>query len=443
MRCISKLGMALSAVLLVALTKVVMAGPLDDAAALIKAGNAKAAYDLLAPLEVERGGEPQYDYMLGRAALDSGQADVAVFALERAVAMAPDNTQYRAELARAFFELREDETAKTEFEKVAEQDVPKEVQATIRGYLEAIDSRFASLQPFQWTLFAEAGGGYDSNINAATDRANIAIPSLSDAVFTLSADGQEQDAMFLTGRAGARIGYRISKNLSLLGGLSLAKRANVDEAFDTGTADVDLGLSYQAGRNTWGVSLMGQRYEVDNDLFRSVKGLNAQWLYTIDGRNDVSVFGQLADIDYYPEANSVRDTKLRLLGVGWSHAFSGAGSPTMYLSGYVAREDDRNNLPNLSRDYYGVRVGGGYNISADVQAFASANVQVSDYGGTETLFLTSRDDDFVELSAGVNYRPEKGWTITPQVRYSRNSSNIPVNDYDRISAWAVVRFDYR
>ena len=443
MKCISKLGATLGVALLAAVARTAVAGPLEDATALIKAGEAKAAYELLSPLEAERSGEPDYDYLLGLAALDSGRADLAVFALERAVAVQPDNAQYRAELARAFFELREDETAKSEFESVAKLDVPEEVQATIRGYLEAIDSRFASLQPLQWALYAETGGGYDSNVNAATDRANVAIPSLGNANFLLSADGQEQDAVFLTGRFGGRIGYQMTKNLALLGGVNLAKRFNVAENFATGTADINLGLRYQAGRNIWGLNAMGQRYEVDNDLFRSVKGLNAQWIYTIDGRNDVSLFGQLAAIDYYPEANALRDTNLRLLGVGWSHAFTGEGSPTMYLSGYMATEDERNTLAYLGRDYYGVRAGGGYDIRSDLQAFVSATFQISDYGGTEPLFLTSRDDDFLEVSAGVRYRPLKGWTVTPQVRYSRNSSNIPVNDYDRISAWAVVRFDYR
>ena len=126
MKCISKLGATLGVALLAAVARTAVAGPLEDATALIKAGEAKAAYELLSPLEAERSGEPDYDYLLGLAALDSGRADLAVFALERAVAVQPDNAQYRAELARAFFELREDETAKSEFESVAKLDVPEE-----------------------------------------------------------------------------------------------------------------------------------------------------------------------------------------------------------------------------------------------------------------------------------------------------------------------------
>ncbi|HEX7248747.1 MAG TPA: hypothetical protein VF262_00025, partial [Burkholderiales bacterium] len=37
----------------------------DRAAALLKRGEAKAAYDLLLPLEPQRAGDPQYDYLLG------------------------------------------------------------------------------------------------------------------------------------------------------------------------------------------------------------------------------------------------------------------------------------------------------------------------------------------------------------------------------------------
>ncbi len=54
-----------------------------DADALIKSGNAGAAYSLLEPLEFEHSGEERFDYLIGIAALDSGKPDKATLALER------------------------------------------------------------------------------------------------------------------------------------------------------------------------------------------------------------------------------------------------------------------------------------------------------------------------------------------------------------------------
>ena len=65
--------------------------PLARAQALIEAGKPAEAYALLEPLEASYAGEPAFDYLYGVAALDSGQALRAVFALERVVDTKPDH----------------------------------------------------------------------------------------------------------------------------------------------------------------------------------------------------------------------------------------------------------------------------------------------------------------------------------------------------------------
>src|SRR5882672_12580244 len=101
-------------------------------------GNAQAAYNLLIPLQSERAGDPDYDFLLGSAALDLGKNTEAVFALERVLAVQPNSAPARALIARAYFNLKETETAKREFENVKKQDVPPEVSATIDRFLDAI-----------------------------------------------------------------------------------------------------------------------------------------------------------------------------------------------------------------------------------------------------------------------------------------------------------------
>src|SRR4030081_3534524 len=74
----------------------------DRARALLAGKDAKGAYTLLLPQEAQRAGDPEYDYLLGVAALDSGQYERAVFALERVLGVQPDNHVARAEIARAY-----------------------------------------------------------------------------------------------------------------------------------------------------------------------------------------------------------------------------------------------------------------------------------------------------------------------------------------------------
>src|SRR5665647_1749441 len=101
--------------------------------------NPKAAYELLMPLQSERAGDPEYDYLLGLAALDNGKPSEAVFALERVLAVNPNHAQARAEIARAYFALGERQTAKQEFESVQKMGVPVGAEPMIQKFLDAIE----------------------------------------------------------------------------------------------------------------------------------------------------------------------------------------------------------------------------------------------------------------------------------------------------------------
>src|SRR5690242_14276286 len=72
---------------------------LVKAKALLDANHPQAAFNLLAPLQAQRAGDPDYDYLLGVAALDLGRNTEAVFALERVLAVRPDNAPARAQIA--------------------------------------------------------------------------------------------------------------------------------------------------------------------------------------------------------------------------------------------------------------------------------------------------------------------------------------------------------
>jgi cytochrome c-type biogenesis protein CcmH/NrfG len=79
---------------------------------------AKEAYTLLAPLQSERAGEIEYDYLLGLAAMESGMPTEAIFAFERILAINPNDTDARMALARAYHMTGETKASREEFEAV-------------------------------------------------------------------------------------------------------------------------------------------------------------------------------------------------------------------------------------------------------------------------------------------------------------------------------------
>ncbi|HJS37469.1 MAG TPA: tetratricopeptide repeat protein, partial [Burkholderiales bacterium] len=100
----------------------------DRAKSLLQRNDPVAAYKLLLPLEPQRAGDPEFDYLLGIAALDAGDAERAIFALERVLAVQPDNLQARAEIARAYMATGERAAAKRELEAVRAREVPPQVR---------------------------------------------------------------------------------------------------------------------------------------------------------------------------------------------------------------------------------------------------------------------------------------------------------------------------
>ena len=144
----------------------------DKAKALLGANKGGEAYQLLEPLESARAGDRDYDFLLGLAALEAGQNTRAVFALERVLALDPNNTRARAEIARAYLALGETQTAQQEFETVKRQGVPADVSMTIDRYIAAarrIEDQNATLI----TGYMEASVGYDTNVNVGPNKSYL------------------------------------------------------------------------------------------------------------------------------------------------------------------------------------------------------------------------------------------------------------------------------
>ena len=101
-------GIALAVIALLLVTCPGFAAEPGSAAALqalLKAGRFEQAYREAKTHELERAGDPQFDYLLGLAALQSGRPGEASLALERVVAVSPDFAGAELDLARARFEL--------------------------------------------------------------------------------------------------------------------------------------------------------------------------------------------------------------------------------------------------------------------------------------------------------------------------------------------------
>jgi len=410
----------------------------DRAKALLQRGEAAGAYKLLQPLEPQRAGDPEYDYLLGIAALDAGAPERAVFALERVLALQPDNLQARAEIARAYLAMGEREAAKREFEAVRARQVPAEVRATIERFLSAI----SAAERTRLERYLELTFGYDSNVNSATGLSSIAIPALGPAAFALAPSLTEQDDRFLNLAAGINFTRKLNLSWSLVGGFSGAVRQNLSKSsFNTDTVDGSLGVRFARGLNAITFGAQGQYFAVDASAYRTVSGVIGQWQHSFDERTQATLFGQRAALRY--DTQPVRDADRSIIGAAYAQALGGAHAPAIFASIYGGEEKEVTGaFPQLGHKPVGARLGGQWGLGGGWSLFGSASYERRRYGGTEPLFLVTREDKQTDVSLGVSYRWRSVTTLVMRASHTDNSSNVALNDFDRTILSTSARFSF-
>ena len=414
---------------------------LQDAANLIKDGKSAEAYTLLAPQQSERAGDPDYDYLLGMAALDSGKPNEAIFALERVLAVKPNHLQARAEIAKAYLAVGEKAAAKQEFETVQSQHPPQEVNATIQRFLDAINQGQGGA-PTMLSGYLEASAGHDSNVNSATSSNQVAIPVFGGAIATLNASGVQTGDSFGNVAGGANVRHALSSEWSIFGGANVNQRINSKQTiFNTRGLDGNVGLGYTTTENSYSAALQLQSFDVDNKRYRDGTGATLQWQHDLGNSSQTNTYLQYTDLRY--PGQSVRDANRYILGVAYASVLGGSYAPAVYAGLYGGEEKEKQSgVPYLGHKPYGVRVGGEMNIYADAKLFGSLSAESRRYGGNDPLFLVTRKDTQADLKVGVNYVMAKVWTLTPLVSYTKNRSNIIINDYKRSMFSIGLRRDF-
>jgi len=410
----------------------------DRAKQLLEQRRAREAYELLLPHESARAGDVEYDYLLGIAADDAGEHERAVFALERVLALQPQNHLARAEIARAYLAMGERDAARREFETVRGQPIPEQAKANIERFLAAIRAADTT----RVDGFIELGAGYDSNVNAATSAAQVALPALGGVIATLDPLTTRRGDSFGALAGGISVTHKLSEAWALVGNASGSARLHPHEdQFDQMTLDGSLGARWSRGSDAITLGGQLQSFQLDYARYREVAGAVAQWQHSYDDNRQISLFGQHARLRY--PTQSLRDADRDVLGIAYGHAFTVRYAPVVFGSAYAGRERQlASEVPNVGYDLWGVRVGAQLSFGRGWGVFASAAYEERDYGGSEPIFLETRRDRQTDLGIGVSYLLRAHTTVIAQVAYTDNRSNIPISQFDRTVAGISMRFTF-
>jgi tetratricopeptide (TPR) repeat protein len=403
---------------------------LADAESLLADGRSKQAYDLLQPHEVEYAGHVLYDYLLGIAALDSGRPSEAIFSLRRAIAVEPEFSGARMELARAYYESGNRDLARPLFTQLLGENPPSAVAAVIDQYLQAIDDRDATPSR-RFFPYVGVFAGYDTNANGSTDNQQF-------LGFTLSPDNVQTESGFAELNAGFNAYVPRSSRFAWVFNARASHRANFDASFVDATIISGLGgFSWQ--REAWfGRAVLdgfwGSRDGNPNETWLGVdaivgRRITEQWDITAGVRGGAQ---------RYDDTLSVLDVNRFLYSLGVNRHFASRAELGVQLIG------GNDNEVESGSPYGNAKFGGRISVTSPVGSSnwlsAALGVLESDYDG---LFFGSPRKD-TQWTALLQYEFRDVWTrglsVSPRVRYVENDSDVELYSYDRTEMGIDVRW---
>jgi outer membrane protein len=411
---------------------------MERAQARMSANDAKGAFDILLPLEAQRAGIPAYDYLLGIAALDAGDPQRAIFALERVLAVEPNNARARAELARAYLAVGNQDGARQEFDNVRRMNPPADVRATIDRYLAAISTPEAERPVRGYLGF---GLGRDTNINTATSQSSIFFPGLN---LTGTFTGTQQRANFASLMGGVEAAFPLNENWAAVGSVNANTKRNIGKSYDSLDLSANAGVRYTLERHRVTVLGNAAALKVDDptiDTKRRSTGAMAQWQFQAAERTQIGLTGQLSHLRY--PGQEVRNAKRKIVGAQLGHGFVGAWSPYVFASAYTGREKARDaNFQVFSFRPIGAALGAQVTLAPSVTATASTSFERRRYAAFDAAWGNTRRDTTWDARFGVQWAFAPTWSLNPEVSFTRNRSNQALSQFSRTMVSATVRKEF-
>lgn len=409
---------------------------IEQAKRLFTAEKFDDAYEVLEGLEDDLAGDLNYDKFFANTALRSGHATNAILALERVVAINPDDVQARSLLAQAYFQSGELQASKSEYQSVLKYDTSKQEAEAINQFITAIDRRMGRSSRF--SAYFETGLGWDSNVNSATNDPAAAF-SLPVGTVSFEETSGRVSTGFMQLAGGLNFVVPATENVAYTGGLKLSKTLNDKyKEFEIGSIDMNLGVQYQYGKEKLSFTLQNNHFFVDNDAFRESYGAMAQWQHTISPNSQFSFYAQYAKLDF--ESFDDRDADRYVLGANFAQAFQTAYPSIIFGGIYLAKEDA--NFKLWDQHIYGVRLGGQVVVTPVLRVFTTAGYEHRDYQDVTPFSGITREDKQYDITLGANYKLAPLWTIKPKISYIDNDSNELLYKFNRSVFTVNVQRDF-
>jgi tetratricopeptide (TPR) repeat protein len=391
---------------------------------LVQSGQLQQAYQLAEALEAELAGDPDFDMAYGRIALQVGQNDRAVFALERVVSEKPSWQQARFTLAQAYYKIKNYPAALLQLEQLEQKPAAglAEPIAKLRRATQWEQNKLKGHQRHK----LKYGFGHDDNVNSGTAEDRIFIPSLGEIdVFPQSKansdyfhqlgysfDGRWQQDQRYAWLVDAQLGATQFNQLSEFDRETLSARVGYEADYQQYSYSVraysrPLRLGGQLYRNDWGGQISGE-YQLN--------GRNTLGLHWVSGRSDNRIDDRL-------------NLTLHSLSASWERKGTRwINQASINLSAERSRLDsaDYNSRDTSSLSYTGIWL-----ASASQILLARAELQDIRYKAPHPLFRVKRDETLFSFTGSWIWQYSADISTEFRCSYTDKNSPVTLYEYDR------------
>jgi len=416
------------------------AAPLDDLRRQVDAGQFDQAWST-AQANPQLIGDVHFDFLYGVAAINTGRIADGLLALERHLAAVPANDRARLELARGYFLLGEYGRARSEFEFVLRYNQPANVRTNIQSFLQAMQVREAGDRRGAARLYAEAGLGYDNNVNGGTFRDSFFTPfgtvdlvgspsrQLADGAGFVAIGGQQQ--------------VRVSGRFAVFAGADLDHRGNFKEgAFDLTNGSLYAGFTQLTSTALWRLTLGTSELLVGGSRYRDTLGLGLEGNFTPAPDISVLAFAQYGE-QRYAATDEVRDGQATTLGATVTRDFPGAtGAPSVALRVSWTSERNQRLRRDLSNELALARLMASVSATDKLRMSAGFTAYARQYGAQDIVLQTTRKDTSLGIDLVATYAIDAAWSLRGEALWSTLRSNQDLYDSGRKTASFKVRYQF-
>ncbi len=394
------------------------------------------AYGVLSPHATGETPSAQLAYLLGRAALGRGQAEQAREWLTRSLDLQPDFVDAHLALGLAYYRLGMFAEARLSFETVFRFDnLPPDLESQVRIYSQAATQHLEGGQRLVGFGYAVMGiGQYRVNPTKGTN----------------ALGGNDRRDTFYNARVGGGLNYELPDNYALDG--SVDYRFRYYDIPDTrNDSDLRWRASISRAENEANVAagLFGRVSYRGESTYRNDYGLFVDYRYRLDADNQISAGGELRRRRYPEGRLRQRTFSTAVANVGWVHALAD-GQASFSLKAH-AGYNFATARPDGDSMVYGLTGNLDFTLTETVSGFVFGWWEHDSFDAERIHFHPDaldqtvslrRQDNLYEVGAGLVWDLGQGWSLRPEILFTRDQSNAVAINYSATEAWVNLRVDF-